>query len=143
MNEKLNQISAETPRVFYDGSCGLCHHFVHFVLIRMKTPFIFSPLQGKTFSKLIETRNIQTVPDSIVVYDKKQNRLYFKAEAILYVLRSLGKGWKGLAMFLSCIPLCIANRGYDLIAKIRRAIFKKPSTDCPILPQSLRKFFAE
>lgn len=143
MNEKLNNLSEETPRVFYDGSCGLCHYFVRFTLTRMKKPFIFSPLQGRTFFELIKTKKIEYVPDSIAVYDKEQDRIYFKIEAILYVLRSLGKSWKCLARLISCVPICIANAGYDFIAKIRGKIFKKPKDVCPILSQDLRKFFKE
>lgn len=133
----------ESPRVFYDGSCGLCHFFVRFTLLRMQTPFLFSPIAGETFCHLVQTKNIETIPDSIMVYDKKQDRIYCKAEAILYILRSLGKGWKCLAYFIRCIPLCITNACYDLIAKIRGKIFMKPKTACPALPQNLRKFFQE
>ena len=133
----------ESPRVFYDGSCGLCHFFVRFTLLRMQTPFLFSPIGGKTFSHLVQTKKIQTIPDSIIVYDKEQDRIYCKTEAILYVLHSLGKGWKCLAYVIRCIPLCITNACYDFIAKIRSKIFKKPKTVCPVLPENLRKFFQE
>lgn len=133
----------ESPRVFYDGSCGLCHFFVRFTLLRMQTPFVFSPIAGKTFCDLVRLKNIENIPDSIIVYDKKQDRIYFKTEAILYILRSLGKGWKALSYLIRCIPLCITNACYDFIAKIRGKIFKKPKTVCPILPENLRKFFKE
>lgn len=143
MNEKLSNLSEETPRIFYDGSCGLCHYFVRFTLTRMKKPFFFSPLQGSTFSELIKTKKVVCVPDSIVVYDKKQDRMYFKIEAVLYVLHSLGKGWEYLARLISCIPICIANAGYDFVAKMRRKIFKKPKDFCPILSQDLKIFFKD
>ncbi|KAG6558585.1 hypothetical protein RHABOEDO_000087 [Candidatus Rhabdochlamydia oedothoracis] len=133
----------EFPRVFYDGNCGLCHFFVRFTLLRMQTPFVFSPIEGKTFCHLVQTKNIKTTPDSIMVYEKKQDRIYFKTEAILYILHSLGKGWKCLAYLIRCIPLCITNAFYDFIAKIRGKIFKKPKTACPVLPENLRKFFRE
>lgn len=78
-----------------------------------------------------------------MVYDKKQDRIYFKTEAVLYILRSLGKGWKALSYLIGCIPLCITNTCYDFIAKIRSKIFKKPKTVCPVLPENLKKFFKE
>jgi predicted DCC family thiol-disulfide oxidoreductase YuxK len=109
----------------------------------MQTPFLFSPIGGKTFYHLVQTKKIQTIPDSIIVYDKKQDRIYFKTEAILYILHSLGKGWKVLSCLISYIPLCITNVCYDFIAKIRSKVFKKPKTLCPILPEDLRKFFKE
>lgn len=143
MSDKLNNLSEKAPRVFYDGSCGLCHYFVRFVLIRMKEPFIFSPLQGRTFSQLIRTKKIEHIPDSIVVYDKQQDRIYFKTEAVLYVLRSLGKSWQWLARLISCMPVCISNIGYNFIARIRGKISKKPKDICPIISQDLRKFFED
>ena len=140
---KKQELHKGIPRVFYDGSCGLCHRFVHFTLVRMKTPFIFSPIQGKTFSELIKAKKIETVPDSIAVYDEKQDQIYFKTEAILYVLRCLGKGWKCLAGLVHCMPLCVTNAVYDFIARIRSTFFQRPDTVCPILPEQLRKFFQE
>lgn len=140
---KTQEAHKEIPRVFYDGSCGLCHRFVRFTLVRMKTPFIFSPIQGETFSALIKAKKIEIVPDSIAVYDKKQDQIYFKTEAVLYVLHSLGKGWKCIADVMSCIPLCITNAVYDFIARRRRTFFQKPDTVCPVLPDHLRKFFTE
>lgn len=133
----------ELPRIFYDGSCGLCHFFVRFTLLRMQIPFIFSPIEGKTFCHLVQNKNIKTIPDSIMVYDKKQDRIYFKTEAIVYILHSLGKGWKVLSYLIRCIPLCITNACYDFVAKIRGKFFKKPKTICPVLPKKLSKFFKE
>ncbi|PWU13512.1 MAG: hypothetical protein C5B45_05895 [Chlamydiae bacterium] len=133
----------KSPRVFYDGSCGLCHFFVRFTLLRMQTPFLFSPIEGKTFCNLMKAKNIETIPDSIVVYDKEQDKIYVKTEAILYILRSLGKGWKALSYLIYCIPPCVTNACYDFIAKIRRKIFQEPKTACPVLPENLRKFFIE
>lgn len=132
-----------SPKVFYDGNCGLCHFFLRFTVLRMQISFIFSPIEGKTFCNLVQTKHIETIPDSIMVYDEKQDKIYFKIEAILYILSSLGKGWKILSYLISCIPLCITNACYDFIAKIRNKIFKKPTVVCPILPKNLRKFFKE
>lgn len=143
MKEKQEDLFEQAPRVFYDGTCGLCHFFVRFTLLRMQTPFLFSPLEGKTFSALIKAKKIKSIPDSIVVYDKKRDKIYYKTKAILYIFRSLGKGWKCLAYLISCIPIGITNVAYDFIAKIRRKIFQKPDTVCPILPKNLKKFFKE
>lgn len=133
----------ESPIVFYDGTCGLCHFFVRFTLLRMQTPFIFSPIGGKTFCDLVNDKKIEDIPDSIMVYDKKQDKIYFKAKAIIYILRSLGKSWKYLACLIQCIPPVITNACYDFVAKIRSELFKKPETACPILPEDLRKFFQD
>ena len=133
----------ESPRVFYDSSCGLCHFFVRFTLLKMQKPFLFSPIEGKPFCHLVRLKNIEIIPDSIMVYDKKRDKIYLKTEAILYILHSLGKGWKCLACLIRCIPLCITNACYDFIAKIRGKVFKKTKTVCPVLPENLKKFFQE
>ncbi len=130
--------------IFYDGSCGLCHSFVRFVLLRMQDkPFMFSPIGGKTFSKILKQKKITAPPDSIAVYDEAHDMIYYKAEAVLYVLKTLPKKWQSLTGILKCFPLCVLNMGYTLFAKIRSKLFKKPEGSCPVVPQKLRKFFKD
>jgi predicted DCC family thiol-disulfide oxidoreductase YuxK len=131
--------------IFYDGACGLCHFFVRFTVTRMcpSKEFFFSPLDGKAFGLLKEKKNIRFVPDSIAVYDKSRDKLYFKSEAVLYILRALEGGWKVLSCILQIIPSCVLNFFYDVIAKLRRYLFKKPKDICPIVPERYRKFFKQ
>lgn len=129
-------------KIFYDGSCGLCHGFVRFTLSENinRTAFVFMPLQGKLFQELVKVRGIAPLPDSIVVYDMEKKILLYKTSAIIRVLEGLGGLWRGAAFLLNLIPLKIANLGYDFVAAVRHSLIKKPDAPCPLLPREWRQF---
>lgn len=132
-------------RIFYDGTCGLCHRFVRFSLSRMtpQNPLYFSPLEGSTFKKIEKNFPNHFFPDSIVVYDETCKKLLFKSEAVIKVLSMLIQPWKLIGFILKGVPLFISNRVYDFIAKIRRRLFKKPKQSCPTLPEKWKKYFKD
>lgn len=129
-------------KVFYDGSCGLCHHFIRFTLSENlhRTPFLFMPLQGKSFHEIMQINRVSDLPDSIVVFDTDKEMLYYKTEAVIPVLESLGGLWKLFASLLKFIPLKLSNLIYDLIARKRHKIFKKPTGACPLLAKEWMQF---
>lgn len=129
-------------KVFYDGSCGLCHRFVQFGLIEapFEKPFIFAPLQGKLFQELMKRQNGVQVPDSIVVYNEEKDIILFKSQAIFCVLQSLGGTWRGLAYIEKFLPCKVLDVAYDYIAKIRQRLFKKPKSGCPMLLQEWKQY---
>lgn len=139
---KKNQ---EKLRIFYDGTCGLCHRFVRFTLSRVtpQTFLYFSPLGGRTFKRLEKNFPRHTFPDSIVVYNEIDEELFFKSQAVVKILSVLTQPWKSIGFILRGIPLFISNRAYDLIAKIRRKFFKKPKQSCPIIPEKWKKHFED
>lgn len=114
--------------VFYDGTCGFCHSFVRFVLSenRARLPFRFA--------------HLQTQADSIAV-QIREGEILFKSKAVIRVLSHLGGVWKFLAFLLSLIATKLSDWVYDLIARFRHRIFKKPKESCPILPIEMREFF--
>lgn len=134
-----------TPKIFYDGSCGLCHCFVRFSLNNMKLeyPFIFSPLYGKLFHKTIKNSNIEVSVDSIIVFDPINNKVLDKGMAVIFILDRIGGKWKVLSCFLKKIPICILNLGYIVFSKTRNKFFPRPSSVCPLFKENLRKFFAD
>lgn len=132
----------DSLKIFYDGSCGFCHGFVRFTLSENihKTAFVCMPLQGKQFQELIKTNEISHLPDSLVVYDPERKILYYKVNALIQVLERLGGLWRCIACILRLIPYKISNIGYDMFAKMRHKIYKRPDTPCPLLPQEWKQF---
>ena len=58
--------------LFYDGSCGLCHRFVLFVLKHEEEPlFQFAPLQGETFLNHFNDTQASEFPDSLILLTEK------------------------------------------------------------------------
>lgn len=117
-----------TPIVFYDGTCGLCHGFVQFIVARDRAGvFRFAPLQGQTAARLIPglTGDLR----SVVLKD--ESGVYRKSDASLRTLTRLGGTW-ALAAGLRVVPRPLRDFVYDVIAKRRHRLFG--SADACTLP---------
>lgn len=127
--------------LFYDGGCGLCHGWVQWLLRRDRAAvFLFAPLGGESFQSRIANDRQQDLPDSIVLLTPS-GELLLKSTAVRAMLHQIGNPWRILGAAMSVIPRSLADWGYDVIAKIRHRLFKKPSDVCPIVPPELRSRF--
>ncbi len=121
-----SQAEIERPVVFFDGVCGLCNRFVDFVLRRdPKGLFLFSPLQGETAARRLDTADIADLK-TVVVFDG--DRAYRKSAAVIRVLGRLGGFWRAAAGLMWIVPRPIRDLGYSWIANNRYAIFGKKET---------------
>lgn len=123
-------------RLFYDGTCGLCHRSVRFILSeQIGTPRIyFSTLQSKNFQKL-PTAVRDRVPDSLVlVTNKEPFEVKCQSEAVISILKSLGGFWKFLGWGLSYFPRVLRDGVYNFLASHRRYLFAEPAESCPVIP---------
>lgn len=130
--------AAAGDRLFYDGSCGLCHRFVRFVLAedRSGSAFRFAPLQGETFAATVPAERRSGLPDSVIVRTE-EGRLLVRSAAAVHVLARLGGLWRILARGLWLVPRPLRDLGYDLVASVRRRLFERPSDACPLAPPTL------
>lgn len=128
--------------IFYDGHCGLCHRVVRFVIAedREGDRFRFAPLDGETFQNLVGEIDPSTLPDSLVVRTT-DGRLLTRSAAVLHILRRLGGAWKLGAHVFGIVPAPLRDGAYDLIARVRHRLFKRPVEACPIVPPHLRTRF--
>jgi predicted DCC family thiol-disulfide oxidoreductase YuxK len=134
---------ADQPdRVFYDGSCGLCHRAVRFLIAEDRTgsAFRFAPLQSHTFFGLVFDEIRSQLPDSIVIVTA-EGALLTRAKALIRVGRRLGGFWSLLAEVAAFLPLPALDRLYDAVARSRYRLFPKPEAVCPLLPDHLRARF--
>lgn len=119
--------------VFFDGECGLCHAFVKFVVRHdPAAQFLFAPLRGETFRQCTVDSD-QIVPESVVLCDAN-GEFAFKSTAVASVLRRLDGPWPTVGTILGGVPRPLRDLGYDGVARIRRSLFARPSTACPLLP---------
>jgi predicted DCC family thiol-disulfide oxidoreductase YuxK len=133
--------------VFYDGTCGLCHRTVRFLLAEDAAGlrFRFAPLDSDAFraasaqSKSGFERSA-SIPDSVLVQPPGEAMLT-RTEGALEIGQQLGGLWRLLAIVVGWIPLTILNTGYDFIARNRHHLFTRPDDVCPILPAHLRDRF--
>lgn len=133
--------------VFYDGVCGLCNHFVRFLIRRdRRQRFAFAPLQGTTAHTALVPRGIDPSNlDSIhVIADRHtpSERLLTRSRAIVHALLQLGGVWWLAARGASLVPASLADRVYDFIARRRYRTFGRFDM-CPIPPPEWRDRFLE
>jgi predicted DCC family thiol-disulfide oxidoreductase YuxK len=127
--------------VFYDGTCGLCHRAVRFVLEHdHRSQFRFAPLGGRTYETEIPAERRRSLPDSLVVRTG-DGSLRTRSDGVLHILRLLGSGWGVLAGIGAVVPRPFRDAVYDGVARVRRRVFRRPSEACPVVPEGVRQRF--
>lgn len=118
--------------LFYDGSCGLCHGAVRFVLDRGERAlaFRFAPLHGEAFRREIPEARRAGLPDSLVV-KTADGRILTRSSGVVRVLHGLGGPWSLLGSLLWLVPRPLRNLGYILIARVRKRLFPLAEGACP------------
>ncbi len=124
--------------IFFDGVCGLCNHFVNFVLARdVQGQFLFAPLQGTTSQELLG-RTADSPVDSVVFWDA--GHTYQKSAAVVQILKRLGGIWRILGGLLWLIPRPLRDLGYAGVAKIRYRLFGKKEVCRMPTPEERERF---
>lgn len=130
-------VGDQRDRVFYDGSCGLCHGAVRWILAEDRRDVIdFEPLDSDAFRELSADFDGE-IPDSVVVR-RGEGDLKVKSAAILYLMGRMGGVWRVLGWLGRAIPRPLRDVGYDFVARIRHRLFDRPKDACPMLPPDLR-----
>jgi predicted DCC family thiol-disulfide oxidoreductase YuxK len=115
-------MEAAKPVVLYDGTCGLCHKSVKFILrSEADHELQFAPLQGPTAAEL-RARHPQ-IPenvDTVVLVENDQVRL--RSKAFMYLSRHLRRPWRWGYAF-RWVPGFLLDLGYRFIAAIRYRIW--------------------
>jgi len=128
--------------VFYDGSCGLCHGFIRFLLAEDAAGTLrFAALQGDTFAALVPEEVRRTLPDSVVVR-RANGDVLVKSSAALHLLARLGGLWRAAGTVAGIFPKALLDRLYDGVAAVRYRVFGRKKDACPLMPPALRKRFA-
>jgi predicted DCC family thiol-disulfide oxidoreductase YuxK len=129
-------------RLFYDGSCALCHWAVRFVVSRdvRGDAFRFAPLAGEAFGKATATAGRADFPDSLVV-ETRDGRYLTKSAAVVHVMRRLPFPWPALAALARVVPPFLLDRVYDRVARTRYRLFGRTENACPVVPAELRSRF--
>jgi predicted DCC family thiol-disulfide oxidoreductase YuxK len=127
--------------VFYDGACGLCHRLVKFILPRdRRGVFRFAALESETFRTRVPEPARIGLPDSVVVLTD-DGRVLVRSAATRRILSRLAWWWRVAGAVLGVLPRGFADWGYDVIARSRHRLFKRPSEACPVVPPELRARF--
>lgn len=128
--------------LFYDGTCGLCHRAVAFVLRHDAggSAFQVAPLQGETYIRRLDPAQRANLPDSLVVLTGS-GALHVQSAGVVRVLRRLGGVWRVAGDLLWLIPRPVRDLIYEAVAQRRSRWFTRPVEACPRVPQELRNRF--
>lgn len=128
-------------RLFYDGSCALCHWAVRFVVARdAGGAFRFAPLAGDAFRGATAASGQADLPDSLVV-ETTEGRLLTRSAAVIHILGRLSWPWRMLGTLARALPRPLLDALYDLVARTRYRRFGRKDTACPVIPAHLRSRF--
>lgn len=122
--------------VFYDGTCGMCHWVVQFLLKHDHNEhFVFAPLQGETAKLLLKDwRNTEPDVDSLVLIENyknpEQRQIYVFGKGALRICWLLGGFWS-IPGSISFLPGVLYDWIYRWIARHRFQWFSRPSCLIP------------
>jgi len=129
--------------VFFDGTCGLCHASVRFILnherATSRRPH-FAPLFGETYDQLAKPILRDPVPDSVHVLTP-DGHVLTRSRAVIHLCRGLGGGWLTLAAFASWFPTALLDLVYRVVAATRKRLWRKTESACPVVAAHLRDRF--
>ena len=102
--------------------------------------FRFAPLQGETFKNRVPDAQRARLPDSMIV-QTGEGALLLRSDALIHILRRLGRGWRIMAALLAAIPRPVRDFLYDFVASIRYRVFRRRDELCPLVPPDIRVRF--
>lgn len=116
--------AASLPRaiVLYDGTCGLCHKSVKWILRHERDRELhFATLQGETAAALrAKHPEIPDLVETVVLVEDDKTRL--RSKAVLHLARHLRSPWSWLYR-VRWFPGFILDLGYRVVAAIRYRIW--------------------
>ncbi len=116
----------QLPRniILFDGVCNFCNGILQLLIkLDQKNQFYYASLQSTFGQELLKKYQLSVKKFDSFVYIKK-NKSFEKSNAVLEILRDIGKPLSFLYM-LKIIPNSIRDKGYDFIAKYRYIVFGK------------------
>ncbi len=120
--------------VFYDGECGICDGFIHFLMDQDKQKILkYAPLQGETAKSFFSTP-----PELSTMIFSDGTKVYYRSEAALRAVISTGGKWKFLYLLL-WIPKFLRDGVYRVVSKHRHQIIKNPT--CRFLNVDEKRLF--
>ena len=111
------------PVIVFDGVCLLCSRWVDFILRHDTTGhFQLAAMQGIHGRRLLLEHGLS--PDDPLSFLLVQDgHGYTDTDAIIRVLRGLGRGWKTAGGLLRLIPRFLRDPAYRWIARHRYRLF--------------------
>lgn len=129
-----------TDEVFYDGTCGLCHSGMRWLIAEdpTGTSFRYAPLGGDAFAAAFPDST--DLPDSVIV-KTAGGAVLVRSDAAVHLLARLGGLWRIDGVLFGLLPHRVRDGMYDFVARVRYRIFGRKKDACPLMPPDLRSRF--
>lgn len=129
-----------TDEVFYDGTCGLCHSGMRWLVAEdpTGTSFRYAPLFGDAFAAAFP--DASGLPDSVIV-KTADGEVLVRSDAAVHLLKRLGGLWRIGGTLFGVLPRVVRDGMYNFVARIRYRVFGRKKDACPIMPADLRSRF--
>lgn len=108
------------PVVLYDGTCGLCHWAVRWLMKRDRGHLHYAALQGDTAEALRGRFPIPQTLESVVLVDGE--RMHLRSKVFLHGAKYLTRPWRW-AYHLRWLPAFVLDPLYWVVAKVRYRLF--------------------
>ena len=119
--------TGDRPVVFFDGTCGLCHGFVRWVVARDRAAqVLFAPLGGQAaaYARSVCADWPEDL-DTIIVWlprTSERPRLRWYSDGVLGLASWLPRPWSWLR-FLVWVPRPLRDVGYRVVERVRYRVF--------------------
>lgn len=121
----------ERPVLLYDGHCGFCHGTVRAILRLERRPdLLFAPQQSAAGREILQSHKVSSAPETVVLVSG--GRVFFKSDAVLESLRSMGGFWPAVAAVGQLFPRLFRDAVYDYISRHRDRIMGTRSDACSL-----------
>ena len=136
----MTTIDTNKHYVFYDGECGFCNFWVHWILKKdVQNNFLFASLQSDFGQQFLHERN-RELKDLDTLYLWKPEKYYLqKSQAVFKISEMIGGPYK-LLSYLKFLPTAFGDFIYDRVAANRK---KLPAGACEIPTAEERKKFVD
>ncbi len=131
-------ISAEKYYVLYDGECGFCNFWVHWILKRdKKDNFLFASLQSDFGQKFLADRNLAR-DNFNTLYLWKPDQYYLQKSHAVFKITEIIGGLYHLISYLRFLPSGLTDVLYNMVAENRQ---KLATQHCELpTPEERKKF---
>ena len=129
----MSESDETNPIILYDGVCGLCNRLVQFLLKHDKQGRLrFASLQSEFAERVltrhgIDSKDLDTV-QVVVNYERPEERVLGRSDAILRAGKELGMPWNVLATIARIVPRALRDVVYRFVARNRYHVFGKSET---------------
>jgi predicted DCC family thiol-disulfide oxidoreductase YuxK len=124
------------PVVFFDGECGLCNHFVRWLLrVDRKRALQFAPLRGELAAEKLPQVSDNEALWSVALWD--EDGIHIESDAALRAIARVGGVWR-VVDGLHWIPRWFRDGVYRFIARNRIRWFGRVES-CELLSPEERE----